>query len=323
MKRAIVTGCAGFVGSHVTQKLLELGYFVVGMDNFRTGKVEFLKDFADDKNFVFKKIDLNSCEILERHFEDVEIVYHLAANADVRGGFEDTFVDLQFNVLMTHRILECMRKQGVKRLCFASTAAALGEPDIFPTPENISVPIQTSVYGASKMSCEHFISAYSNYFGIEAYVFRFVSLLGPRYPHGHVIDFVRRLTQDPNELKILGDGSAKKSYLHITDCVRAITLVCEDLRPALNKKINFDVYNLGYDGYIQVRESAKLIAKVMDLNPKFVFENQLRGWKGDNPFVHLSIEKIRSLGWEPLFSIQESIESTVTWLLGEKWMLEK
>ena len=323
MKRAIVTGCAGFVGSHITRKLLELDYAVVGIDNFRSGKVEFMKDFANNKNFSFEQLDLNSCENLERYFEGIDIVYHMAANADVRGGVENTFVDLQFNVLMTHKILECMRYHGVKRLCFASTAAALGEPDIFPTPEDISVPIQTSIYGASKMSCEHFISAYSNYFGIEAYVFRFVSLLGPHYPHGHVIDFVRRLSHDPNELRILGDGSARKSYLHITDCVRALTLICEDIRPALKNKIKYDVYNLGNDGYIQVRVSAELIANVMGLRPRFVFEKQVRGWKGDNPFVHLSIEKMKSLGWEPQFSIQESIESTVNWLLAEKWILEK
>lgn len=323
MKRAIVTGCAGFVGSHVTQKLLQLGYHVTGIDNFRSGKSEFLRDFLNHENFLFKKLDLNSCKNLEDYFADAEIVYHLAANADVRGGVEDTYVDLQFNVLMTHRILECMRKQGVKRLCFASTAAALGEPKIFPTPEDISVPTQTSIYGASKMSCEHFISSYSNCFEIEAYAFRFVSLLGPRYPHGHVIDFVKRLHENPRKLKILGDGSAKKSYLHIDDCVKALVLVCEELRPALQKRIKFDVYNLGYDGYIRVRDSAKLIAREMHLDPEFEFEKQIRGWKGDNPFVHLSIEKIKNLGWEPKFNIQDSIKSTVNWLLAEPWMFKK
>ncbi|MDA8983833.1 NAD-dependent epimerase/dehydratase family protein [Planktomarina temperata] len=323
MKRALVTGCAGFVGSHVSEKLLDLGYQVIGIDNYRTGKREFMEQFLDNKNFSFEQLNLNTCDNLESYFDNIEIVYHLAANADVRGGVTDTHVDLQFNVLMTHRILECMRKKGIHRLCFASTAAALGEPDVFPTPEDISVPTQTSIYGASKLSCEHFISAYSNCFGIEAYAFRFVSLLGPRYPHGHVIDFVRRLKEDPSKLQILGDGSARKSYLHIEDCISALTLVCEDLRPALKKPIKFDVFNLGSDGFIRVRDSAELIAKVMSLNPQFEFEKQTRGWKGDNPFVHLSIEKIKKLGWAPKYSIQESIQSTVDWLLAEEWMLEK
>lgn len=320
--KAVVTGCAGFVGSHLVERLLNLGYTVTGVDNFRTGKKEFMSTFLSHPDFEFHCEDLNALEKDSSLFAHADIIYHMAANADVRGGIANTGVDLQFNLLMTHRILECMRYNGVKRMCFASTAAALGEPNIFPTPEDVNIPIQTSIYGASKMSCEHFISSYSNCFGIEAYVFRFVSLLGPRYPHGHVIDFVRKLRSDPTTLEILGDGTAQKSYLHISDCVDAIELVCERLRPAKQLSVPYELYHLGYDGYIKVSESAKLIAAFMKLNPTFKFEAQQRGWIGDNPFVHLSTEKIRDLGWEPSFTIEESIEDTVLWLSKESWILQ-
>lgn len=319
--KAIVTGCSGFVGSHVTDWLLKLGYMVTGIDNFRTGKLQFMTTFVEHPNFEFVNLDLNTLEKNDTCFENVEIVYHFAANADVRGGFENTFVDLEFNVLMTHKILECMRFHNIKRLCFASTAAALGEPDVFPTPEAIPVPKQTSIYGASKMSCEHFISAYSNCFGIEAHVFRFVSLLGPRYPHGHVIDFVRKLRKNPQSLSILGDGTAQKSYLHISDCIEALELICENVRPARHLPLQYEVFNLGYDGYIKVSDSAKLIATSMGLHPSFRFEKQIRGWVGDNPFVHLSTKKIQKLGWKAKFSIKDSIEDTVEWLLKENWVL--
>ena len=198
-----------------------------------------------------------------------------------------------------------------KRFVFASTAAVIGEPDIFPSPENISIPMQTSLYGASKMSCENYISAYSNCFNIEAYVFRFVSLLGPRYPHGHVIDFVRKLQKDSSKLNILGNGEAKKSYLHIFDCIKAIELVSEIKRPAKDFERKYKVFNLGFDGYIQVKDSAILIASAMNLKPQFIYEDQKRGWIGDNLFVHLDITEITNMGWIPKFSIEESISITV------------
>lgn len=319
--KAIVTGCSGFVGSHLVERLLSNGYRVIGIDNFRTGKPAFMDDFISHPNFKFVELDLNFLEKESSLFSGIDIVYHMAANADVRGGVADTEVDLQFNLLMTHRILECMRHSGVKRLCFASTAAALGEPDVFPTPEGVAIPVQTSIYGASKMSCEHFISSYANCFGIEAYVFRFVSLLGPRYPHGHVIDFVRKLRRDAANLHVLGDGTAQKSYLHIFDCLDALELICERLRPAKNLAIPYEVFHLGFDGYIKVADSAKLIAKSMGLEPVLQFETSQRGWVGDNPFVHLSTDKIKKLGWEPQYTIEESIKDTVAWLLSETWML--
>lgn len=320
--KAVVTGCAGFVGSHLVERLLSIGYFVIGVDNFRTGKYPFMDSFISNPNFKLIDFDLNLLDADSTLLKGVDIVYHMAANADVRGGMSDTTVDLQFNLIMTHRILECMKFNGVKRLCFASTAAALGEPNVFPTPEEISTPVQTSIYGASKMSCEHFISSFANCFGIEAYVFRFVSLLGPRYPHGHVIDFVRKLCHDPTVLHILGDGTAQKSYLHINDCIDALELVCERLRPAKKLNIPYEVYHLGFDGYIRVKDSAQLISHFMDVKPIFQFETQQRGWIGDNPFVHLSTDKIKKLGWTPQYTIEQSIEDTVLWLLAEQWMLK-
>ena len=318
--KALVTGCAGFVGSHVTEMLLGLGYRVLGVDSFRTGMQQFLDVVRLDQNFCFISSDIRDCDFDDTIFDGVDVIYHLAANADIRGGLSDTNVDLEQNVLVTHRLLELAREKKIERFIFASTAAVLGEPNVFPTPEDVAIPTQTSCYGASKMACECYVSAYANCFGIESYVFRFVSLLGPRYPHGHVIDFVKKLRTDPSTLNVLGDGTAQKSYLHISDCLSAIRLVCEDIRPARDLTIPYDVYHLGFDGYIRVSDSAQLISDAMNLSPDIVYEGQTRGWVGDNPFVHLATDKIRRLGWTPENSIEESIQDTVEWLLRNEWI---
>ena len=173
------------------------------------------------------------------------------------------------------------------------------------------------------MAGEGLISAFANAFGVESYCFRFVSLLGPRYPHGHVFDFVKKLRSDASQLSILGDGTAEKSYLHIADCLAALMLVVEDLRPAAKKQHPFEVFNLGVSEYIRVADSAKLIAKSMGLEPTFRFGEGKRGWVGDNPFVFLDTSKIQDLGWEPRYGIKESIEETAIWLNQNDWIFEE
>lgn len=319
--KALVTGAAGFIGSYIVDELLERKYEVIGYDNFSTGIPKYLDKAKKNKKFKLITGDILDFKLLKESIRDVNIVYHMAANADIRGGTVNTKYDLEQNTMGTYNVLESIRlSNSANRICFASSAAALGEPDIFPTPEDLPNPLQTSLYGASKMAGEGLISAYCNAFDIEGYCFRFVSLLGPRYPHGHVFDFVKKLIKDPTTLEILGDGTARKSYLHIQDCISALMLVCEDLRPANDKNHSFEIYNLGMEEFIEVSRSAKLIASELGLKPKFKFGEGKRGWVGDNPFVFLDVNKIKNLGWSPTYTIEESIKETANWLFQNKWI---
>jgi UDP-glucose 4-epimerase len=317
----LVTGCAGFVGSHIVDALLARGHEVIGVDNLSTGINRFMADATLSERFTFIEGDLLLEPTLLDGLKEIDCVYHFAANADIRGGMADSKKDLEQNVIVTYFLLEFMKANGVKRIIFASSAAALGEPSQFPTPENCAIPNQTSLYGASKMACEGLISAYSEGFGIESYVFRFVSLLGPRYPHGHVYDFIKQLIANPKKLNVLGDGTAKKSYLHISDCVDALMLICENLRPALIGS-HFQVFHLGCPEYCQVRQSALWITEAIGLNPRIEFGQGSKGWVGDNPFVFLDVSKALTLGWAPKFTIKDSISETAQWLWKNQWMFD-
>ena len=209
-----------------------------------------------------------------------------------------------------------MRKHNISKIIFASTGAMYGEAKIFPTPEDTSIPIQTSLYGASKLACESMIQAYCEGFNMQTWIFRFVSILGNRYSHGHVYDFCKQLREDPNNLYVLGDGLQRKSYLHIEDCISAIWT-------GLNKsesKVN--IFNLGASDYCQVKDSVKWITNRLNLDPKISFSGGERGWIGDNPFVFLDTERIRSLGWKQQYSIKKSVENTVDYLQENDWIFE-
>ena len=242
----------------------------------------------------------------------------MAANADIRDGLNHPRKDLEQNLIVTFNILEQMRKNNVKKIVFASSAAALGEPSFFPTDEKLPIPHQTSLYGASKLASEALISAYCEGYGFSASIYRFVSILGPRYPHGHVFDFVKKLLKDPNKLEILGDGTQKKSYLHINDCIEAIIKISNKVF----KSQDCQVFHLGTEEYIKVSDSASMISKLMNLNPDFEFTGGRNGWIGDNPFVFLDISKAKSYGWKPKKTINESLQDTVDFLLENKWIYD-
>jgi UDP-glucose 4-epimerase len=240
---------------------------------------------------------------------------HLAANADVRFGWDDPERDLRQNVVLTHRILEAARREGVTRFVFSSTGSVYGEAAVIPTPEDCPFPVQTSLYGASKLAAEGLIQAYAEGAQLHATIFRFVSVLGPRYTHGHVIDFVRALRQNPRVLRILGDGMQRKSYLNVRDCVDAIVMALGDDRLA-------GAFNLGVDDSCRVTESARWICERLGVDPEFEFTGGDRGWIGDNPCIHLDPQRMQSLGWQPTASIRSSVEHTVDWLLAEPWVLD-
>lgn len=318
----LITGAAGFIGSHITDALLARGHEVVGYDNMSTGQKRFLEPALRSPSFQFVQADVLDTRALTAALAGVDAVYHMAANADIRGGLGSPRKDLEQNTIATFELLEAMRIQGVKRISFASSAAALGEPEVFPTPEACAIPNQTSLYGASKMAGEGLISAYCEGYNFEGYAFRFVSLLGPRYPHGHVYDFVKKLRADPTRLTILGDGNQRKSYLNVADCIAALMHICEDTRPARQGKRRFEVYHLGVPDYCQVRDSAGWIADEMGLKPEFEFGSEKRGWVGDNPFVFLDIGKATATGWKPLHGIEASVRETVRWLLANQWIFD-
>lgn len=309
-----VTGCAGFIGSNLTDRLLSAGYKVIGYDNFSTGKEKFLENALKSQNFSLIRGDLLDFDFLKKSLKG-GIVWHFAANADVRFGLQKPRIDLEQNTIATSNVLEAARINGVHTFCFSSTGSIYGEAKITPTPEEHPFPIQTSLYGASKLACEGLIEAYCEGFNMRGIIFRFVSILGERYAHGHVFDFVRQLKKDAKTLKVLGDGNQKKSYLYIQDCINACFKALE------KTKNKIEIYNLGADEYVSVKDSISYICARLGVEPALEFSGGNRGWIGDNPFIFLETAKIKSLGWKAGLSIKEAVEKTVDYLLKNIWIL--
>src|SRR5258706_14060256 len=305
---ALVTGAAGFIGSNLVDRLLAEGHTVTAFDNFSTGREEFLAQAHTHKDFRLERGDLLDFEHLHRAMEGADFVFHLAANADVRFGTQHPRKDLEQNTIATWNVIEAMRACSVRRMAFSSTGSVYGEPEAFPTPENCPFPVQTSLYAASKLAAEGMIQAYCEGFGMQAYIFRFVSLLGPRYTHGHVIDFYRQLEEHPNLLKVLGNGHQRKSYLYVEDCVDAILLAIERATGRLN------IFNLGTDETCEVNDSIRWICEFMGINPEVIYSGGERGWIGDSPLISLDCTRIRRLGWRPRLTIPEAITKTLDFL---------
>ena len=315
--RIAVTGAAGFIGSNLVDSLLAAGHDVVGIDNFSTGERSFLSTAETSPRFALHRLDLvRDTGPVTDLIAGADAVVHLAANADVRFGWSAPGRDLEQNVIATHNVLEAVRTGGVRRVLFSSTGSVYGEAKMIPTPEDCPFPVQTSLYGASKLAAEGLIAAYAEGAGISATVFRFVSIMGPRYTHGHVVDFLKQLHKDPGHLRVLGDGSQRKSYLHIDDCVSAIVA-------RLVEEPRFEVFNLGVDSYCTVNDSIGWICERLGVNPELEYSGGDRGWVGDNPFIYLDIARMRRAGWEPTYTIREAVESTVDYLVENQWVLER
>jgi UDP-glucose 4-epimerase len=314
--KAFVTGAAGFIGSNLVDRLLAGGHEVVGFDNFSTGLSRFLEEAQRNPRFRMVRGDMLNATAIAEAIAGCDFVFHLAANADVRFGTDDPRRDLDQNTVATFNVLEAMRTRGVRRIAFSSTGSIYGEASVFPTPEDSPFPVQTSFYGASKLGAEGFISAYCEGFGFQGIVFRFVSILGQRYTHGHVFDFVRRLRLDPATLRVLGNGKQRKSYLHVDDCIDAMLLAVDKAGP------KFSVFNLGTDEYCEVTDSVGWITERLGVTPAIEYTGGDRGWIGDNPFIFLDCAKARALGWKPKHSIRESVQKTVDFLIANPWVLE-
>jgi UDP-glucose 4-epimerase len=322
MEKIFITGAAGFIGSNLVDRLLADGKSVVGWDNFSTGQEKFLAGALKNENFKLVRGDNLDLPALTKAMSGCDFVFHLAANADVRFGLDHPGKDFQQNALASFNVLEAMRVSGVKRIAFSSTGSVYGEAEKIPTPEDAPFPIQTSLYAASKLAAEGFIHAYCEGYGFEAYVFRFVSILGERYTHGHVFDFYKQLLDHPEFLKVLGDGSQRKSYLHIGDCVDAMLHVI-NLGTAKKAKHRVELYNLGTDEYVQVNDSIAIICRALALKPELEYSGGPRGWVGDNPFIFLDTQKIRATGWKTTLTIEQGIVRTLKWLQENQWVLDR
>lgn len=316
--KTLVTGGAGFIGSNLVKHLIKKKYSVTVLDNFSTGKIENIKDIKD--SIKLYQNDLLDKNLPKEIFKDIDIVFHMAANADVRDGFKEPFKDAEQNIIATINLAEQCKNNNINKIFFASTAAMLAEPDIFPTPENIAIPNQTSLYGTSKLAAEGILSSYNAKYGFNVGILRFVSVVGDFYSHGHIYDFYKKLIDDKNILHILGDGKQRKSYLHILDILSGIDVITKEI---FNKNNFFEIYNIGNNNYCTVTESAERIINTLNLSPEFKYSGGERGWVGDSPFVFLDTSKLKKLGWNPKIEALDAIQQTVEWLKQNEWIFDE
>lgn len=325
MQHVFVTGAAGFIGSNLVDRLLSDGVRVTGWDNFCTGQERFLAGAVQHPQFRLVRGDNLDRPALIAAMKGADFVFHLAANADIKDGWQHPERDLEQNTIATFNVLEAMRENQIRRIAFSSTGSTYGEalvsPDR-PTPEDDHFPVQTSLYGASKVAGEGLISAYAEGGQIdEGYIFRFVSILGERYTHGHVFDFYKQLLDHPDHLRILGNGQQRKSYLYVQDCLDAMLHVTRR-GTARDARHHTQIYNLGTPEYVQVNDSVGHICAALKLQPQLEHTGGDRGWIGDNPFIFLDTRKIQATGWKPKLTIEQGIIRTLRWLEANQWVYE-
>jgi UDP-glucose 4-epimerase len=316
MQRVCITGGGGFIGSTLADCLSERGVEVVIVDDFRTGRREFVAGLLERPGTRLLEGDVLDQALLERAFAGCDWVFHLQANADVRHGLEHPMRDLEQNTVATATVLEAMRAVGVTRIAFSSTGSVYGEPEVFPTPEDAPFPLQTSLYAASKLAGEGMIGAYAHGYGFTGLIFRFVSILGERYTHGHIFDFYCALHRDPARLRVLGDGHQEKSYLYVGDCVAAILTATDAHAQAAGET---HVYNLGTDETVVLDRSVEIITRHLGLRPQIEHTGGRRGWAGDSPLIHLDCARIRALGWAPTLTIPQAIDRTLDWFAAHPY----
>jgi UDP-glucose 4-epimerase len=300
--------------NHQPDDEVMLGDFPGGLKDVATENPEVRRAMIQAYARWVELLDLDG---LTAALRGADFVFHLAANADVRHGLEHPRRDLDQNTVATFHVLEAMRAAGVREIAFSSTGSIYGDAMVIPTPEDAPFPVQTSLYGASKLAAEGLIAAYAEGFGIQAHIFRFVSILGERYTHGHVVDFYRQLREHPERLDVLGDGNQRKSYLYVGDCIGAILAAIAQPRGRVS------VFNLGTDAWCTVKDSIGWICGHLGLHPRICFSGGDRGWVGDSPFIFLDTRRIRALGWQPHLTIQEGIVRTLAYLQRESWVLER
>jgi len=300
---ALVTGGAGFIGSHLVDRLVSEGWNVRVLDNFSSGRMENIEHHKGNRKVEILRGDLKDPEVAKRSIDGVEVVFHFAANPEVRVSTTNPEIHFNENVVATFNLLEAIRRSGVKELVFASSSSVYGEPDEIPVDEG--APLRpVSVYGASKAACESLIRAYSKLYGVRAVVLRYANVVGPRLRHGVVWDFVVKLRKNPRELEVLGDGKQVRSYVYVDDAVEATIIAWK------KGGKGFEVYNVASEDWMTVDEVADEVAKAMGLsNVVKVYKPVLHGigWPGDVKRVALKIERLKALGFRPSMNSREAI----------------
>jgi len=309
--KILVTGGAGFIGSHLVDYLLREGNRVKVYDNLSGGNYNFLKHHAKNKNFTFVKADLADQKTLKKETEYIEMVYHLAANSDISKGITDPSIDFRQTTQNTFNLLQAMKENDIKKIFFTSGSGIYGDVGETYTKEDFGPLIPVSMYGATKLSAEAMIYAFSNFYDIQAWVLRPANIIGPRLTHGVVFDFVKRLKKNPKKLQILGDGKQSKSYLYVLDVIRAIDLVAKKAK----KKIN--IFNIASNSFITVNSIADIITKEMAISPKRSWTGGKIGWKGDVAKVRINNSQITRLGWKPKYDSRQAVQKTVRVVLGK------
>ena len=316
--KVLVTGGAGFIGSHLVDHLMEDGHEVRVLDDLSAGSLENLKGWINHERFEFMQGDLRRRDVCEKAVKEVDAVFHLAANPEVRIGAQSPELLYETNVLITYNLLEAIRKEDIKALAFTSSSTVYGEAKEIPTPEDYGPLEPISVYGGAKLAAEALIAGYAHTFDIKAVVFRLANIIGKRSNHGVIYDFINKLKANPDRLEILGDGTQRKSYLHVSDTVEAMLYLFKEF---LKEDKIYDAYNIGSEDWITVTEIAGIVSREMGLNPEFYFTGGVdggRGWKGDVKIMLLSIEKAKAKGWKPKMNSRKAVEKTVRELLGTK-----
>ncbi|HJJ58117.1 MAG TPA: NAD-dependent epimerase/dehydratase family protein [Methanocorpusculum sp.] len=307
--KCIVTGGAGFIGSHLTDLLVSQGCEVVVIDSMAAGRMENLKNV--DGKITFVKCDLLD-DGWQEQFKGADRVYHIAADPDVRGSARKSREVYENNVTATVRVLEAMKEYDVKEIVFTSTSTVYGEDSVIPTPETYSPMVPISIYAASKLACEAMISAYAATYGWHAWVYRFANIIGARSTHGVIYDFVQKLRANPKELEILGDGTQAKSYLSVGECVNAVVFA-----PTISHD-TFNFFNIGSEDWVTVKRIAELVVEEMGLSGvSFKFTGGDRGWVGDVPKMQLSVDKLKSFGWNPKSSSEDAVRAAIRATLEE------
>jgi len=310
--KILVTGGAGFIGSHLCAELVRLGYHVTAFDNLTLGRREFIEPLLANKEFQFIEEDLLHMGSIQKSMKGMDLVFHLAANSDISQGPDKTDVDLKLGTLATYNVLESMRREKVSQIVFASTSAIYGEAEIKPTKENYGPLFPISYYGASKLACEGLLSSFSHNCGLRVWIFRFANIVGSQSTHGAIYDFVGRLIEDGSRLKVLGNGTQRKSYLHVSDCVGGMLFGWKTSRR------DFQCFNLASEGVTQVRDIASQVVVQVSPGAEIEFGKEDRGWAGDVPFTWLCPEEMKKIGWTARLNSDEAVKEAVREVKNER-----
>lgn len=311
--KAFVTGGAGFIGSHLVDKLIEGENTVTVYDDLSSGKKEFIEHHFQNDNFSFIQANLLDEKQVTKTIKDHDVVFHIAANPDVRLGEQKPDM-AKTDIIATYGLLDAMRENGIKKIVFSSSSTVYGETPPFPLKENYGPLLPISVYGAAKLAAEGLISSFCHTFDMQGWIFRFANVVGERGTHGVIVDFINKLERNPKELEILGDGKQKKPYLYVTECVDGMLFGFT----RANEQIN--IFNLGCDTTTEVTRIGELIVEEMGLKDvTFKFTGGKRGWKGDVPQFQFDIKKINNLGWKAAHTSDEVIRMAIKDVLHAKF----